>query len=427
MHNRKNEYTYMFVCICVLTIAMATFMFSIRTYQQVSNKIIDFDSKNVESLYLRVTDVYGVDNNESLSDFFSESDSLERMKAFNKILNSTFNYLEFDTQSLLVNDETQYKDEFRIDYGKSYFGSNDKVGISLKSAQIGKRTYDSFSIENQLSDGSGFDSNDFVFNNKTIPAIMGHEYTKSVKIGDTLKFNYLTKNIFIKVVGFLKKDASVAINNNIYFLDRYIVIPSLEVNFKPAERNERDFQNILFSLKNWGYIKVNTGQNYAEFKNEIDSIATKYNLKYIVNEGFVYPYIKNISNTMHSSKGVLLIAAIFLFLVLSIIFAYINCWSFDRNKKAYAIHLICGCSLNRLKRNIYLEILLQVTISFASAVIINTLLLGRDFNYISERILLGKAISQTVTITIIMTIMICLILNPRLNKSNICASIQNED
>ncbi|MGF7060416.1 hypothetical protein [Brassicibacter mesophilus] len=427
MKYKKNNYIYIAVSFCVLTIATTIFMFSNKNYNKAVHKIIDFDNKNVESIYLRVTDVYDQKNQKKLSEFFSEKNSLKLMKEFSHIVNEEFNFLEFDTQTLLLKDIFRYKDEFRKDYGSSSFGVNDHIGISLQSVQIGKNAYDFFTLENQVASGKGFENNDFIFDNKIIPAILGHEYSELINIGDTTKFNYLSKDISVKIIGFLKKDTSIGINNKIHFLDRCIVIPSLEVDFEPENEEDEKFQKILYSLKNWGYIKMNDGEDYYDYKNKVDEISNKLSLNYVLNEGFVGPYISNISNTMHSSKGVFLITSIFLFLILSVIFTYIYVWNFNRNKKVYAIHLICGCSFLRLKLRIYFEIFIQFILSLGLSSFINRILLGQDSIYLSERTLLEQAISQTVALSTIIMLGICLALNIYFNKSNIYASIQKED
>lgn len=427
MKYQKIQYLHIVICFCVLTVATTIFMFSYKNYNKVAYKIIDFESKNVESIYLRISDVYGDKNQKTLSEFFSEKDALQRMKEFCSIINKEFNYLEFDTQPLLVKDNFHYKDEFRIDYGTDYFGVNDKIGISLLSAQIGINAYDNFNLDNQIADGRGFRTCDFLFDDKTVPAILGHEYSDLVHIGDTIKFNYLSKDIFIKVISFLKKDTSIAINNHIYFFDKYIVIPSLDVNLIPVNQDDERFQNILYSLKNWGYIKINDGEDYYNYKKRVDEISNELNLKYIVNEGYVYSYINNISNTMHSSKGIFLIVSIFLFLILSVLFAYIYLWNYNRNKKVYAIHLICGCSFLKLKLRIYFEIFIQFILSLELSAFINRILLGKDRIYLFERILLEQAVNQTMVLSAIIMIGICLVLNIYFNKSNIYASIQKED
>ncbi|QSX06266.1 hypothetical protein JYG23_02055 [Sedimentibacter sp. zth1] len=428
MKYKFSNYIHILICFCLLTIAMTVFTLSNKNFNKVEHKIIDFDDKNVESTYLRVNDVYGQDNQKSLLEFFAEKDALKRMKQFCSILNEEFNYLEFDKQSVVIRDDFNYKDEFRIDYGSKYFGENDKIGISLKSVQIGKNAYDEFDLENQLADGRGFEPKDFIFdNNKTVSAIFGYEYSELINIGDTINFEYLSKDISVKVIGFFEKDTSVTLNNNIFFLDRYITIPSLDMDFIPLNKDDERFQKILYSLKNWGYIKVSDGEDYYDYKNRIDDVSKALDLKYVVNEAYIYKHIKNISNTINSSKGIFLIASIILFLILSTIFAYIYIWNYNKNKKIYAIHLICGCSFIRMKLKIFFEIFTQFILSLGIADLVNRLILGYDSIYVSDRILLDKAIRQTTRFSFIIMLVICLVLNIYINKSNIYSSIRKEN
>ncbi|WP_411676811.1 hypothetical protein [Caproicibacter sp.] len=428
MRYQKINLIYIVVCFCVLTIASTVLMFANRSYEEAANKVVDFSNKNVDTIYLRVSDVYGEENQETLSDFFSEKNALNRMKEFHQSLNKKFNYLEFDTQMLLLLDNSfDYKDEFRTDYGTDSFRANDKIGVSLKSAQINKKAYDYFSLKNQIFSGQSFHENDFTFNDKAVPAILGYNYINSADIGDIINFNYLSKDISIKVIGFLKRNTSITINNNIYFMDDYILIPSLEVKSTPISKDDKRFQNILYSLKNWGYIKINNGEDYYNYKAKVDAVSNKLNLKYVLNEGYVYPYITNISNSMQSSKGVFRLLSALLFAILSIVFTFLTIWHFNRNKKIYAIHLISGCSISQLKSRIFSGITIQFILSFGLSVFINMILMGHEIIYFSERILLNQSVGQIAVLLIMVIIGICLVLNIYINKSNMYTSIQKED
>ena len=424
MKYKMRDYVRIIICFCLLTIATTIFIFFNKNYKKTASKIVDFDNKNVDSIYLRVTDLYDKENQKRLSEFFEESDSLIRMKNFSKIINEEFNLLELDTQSLLLEDEFYYKDEFREDYGTNFLEEEDFV--TLKSIQIGRNAYNFFSLENYIDDGKGFENRDFMFDNNVIPAILGHGYISKVDKGDIIKFNYLTKNVSIKIIGFFKKNTFVGINNEIHFLDNQILIPSLEIYSDPKNKEDEKFQKILYSLKNWGYIKINNGEDYYDYKDKVDRISNDLNLKYVLNEGFVAPYINNISNTMNSSKGIFLIVSIFLFVLLAAIFTYIYIWSFNKNKRKYAIHLICGCSTLRLKLKIYLEIFIQFMLSFSLSFLINKLLLRQDGVYLSELIVLKEAINETLLLSIGVMLMIYFILNIYFNRSDIYSSIESE-
>lgn len=428
MKYKISSYLHILICFCLLTIATTIFMLSNKSYIKAEHKIADFDNKNIEYAYLYVTDVYGQDNQKTLSDFFAEKNSLERMKQLYVFLNEEFDFLEFDKQNLLIRDDFNFKDEFRIDYEWKDFGVNDDIGISLKSVQIGKNTYDVYNLQNQLAEGRGFETDDYIFNNnKTISAILGYEYSGLVNIGDTINFEYLFKNITIEVVGFFQKDTAITLNNNICFLDQSIVIPLLNLNYAPLNEDDERFQKILYNLKTCQYIKIKDGEDYYIYKNRIDKISKELDLKYVLNEAYIHEYIKNISHTINSSKGIFLIASIILFLILSTIIAYVYIWNYNRNKKMYSIHLICGCSFPRMKLKIFFEIFIQFILAMVVATFVNRLMLGYDNIYVSEKLLLGQAINQTLIFSMLVMVAICLIINGYINNSNIYYSIRKEN
>lgn len=425
MKYKFANYRYLALCFCALTIAVTIFMFANKNYNTAAHKIMNFNDG--QSAYLHVTDVYNSSGSDSLSDFFAEKDSLARMKEFSNRLHEEFRYFEFEMQPLLVKENFAFKNQCRIDYGTDIYGENDNIGISLKSAQIDQNGYNHFSLQSQIEEGRGFKSEDYKLENQAVPAILGYEYKGSVKIGDTLVFEYLTKRINVKVIGFFKKNTSTTISNQITFLDDYITIPSLTVPAQLVDSADKNFQKILYSVKNWGFIQVNSGEDYYSYKNQIDRISHQLNLKYVVNEVYVSSYIHNVSNTLQSSKGIFFITSIFLFVILSAVFIYIYLWHFERNKKAYAIRLICGCSFPQLRLRIFSEVLVLFASAFGLSVLINYQILGGNTLYAAEQLQLEKALQQTALFSGAVLLVICGILYIFINKNNIVNSIQKED
>lgn len=163
MRYRVLKWIRTLLCYVLLIVSMTILIFSNRNYNTIADKVIDFKDQNIDSMYLRVSDAYDQDGQKTLSEFFAEKDALDRMKQFCNILNNKYGFLEFDTQSLLLRDSFRYRDEFRNDYGSEFFGINDDVGISLKSIQIGKNSYDHFDLKSQIISGRGFETEDFTF------------------------------------------------------------------------------------------------------------------------------------------------------------------------------------------------------------------------------------------------------------------------
>lgn len=419
-----NLFQYI-VCICLITFVTTFFMQSTINYNRASQKVINFDD-DVDSIFLRVTDVYGNDGQKSLSDFFSENDSLNRMQLFNQTMQEKYDFLECDRQSLLMRSEFPIKDEFREDYGSSYYGINDDIGVMLNSCQINSETYQYFDLGESVMYGDGFEAESYIYNgDEIIDAILGYEYFDITKIGEEIKVNYLSKDITIRVVGFLNKDTFIAVNNDTIFLDRYIIIPSLKIvdNYIIQDESEKSFLNILYSLKNWGYIKIGDGENFFDYRNTVDEISSELNLKYILNESFASPYITNVSNTLNSAKGFILAISIVFYIISLMIYIYICVWQYKKNKAEYAIHLICGCSLSKLKYRVFSKILLQFLFAVVVASIINGIILGVKKVYLYENYLYNESISQIIVISSVIVAIVLLLINNYINHSNIYDSV----
>lgn len=427
MRYRVLKWIRILLCYVLLIISMTILIFSNRNYNTIADKIIDFKDQNIESAYLRVSDAYDQDGQKTLSEFFAEKDALDRMKQFCNILNNKYGFLEFDTQSLLLRDSFRYRDEFRNDYGSEFFGINDDVGISLKSIQIGKNSYDHFDLKSQIISGRGFETEDFTFEDeKKIPVILGYQYMNFHDIGDTITVNYLSKDVSLSVVGFFTKNTWITINNDINFADEAIVLPFLDVHFEPQNKEDRRFQNISYSLKAWGYLEVRDGESYYVYKNEIDEISQDLHLKYMLNEGSVSNYISNISNTLLSTKGILFLFSNFIFVCLSMAVLFIYLFHYNQNREEYAVRLVSGCSLNRLKFKIYMEITLSFLLSLIIAIGINKIILGYDAIYMYPAAMFSKAVQQTMIFAMIIMFCIVLTVQYRINHGSICFALQKE-
>lgn len=413
------------VCVCLFITAAAFFMKSDMDYKRTSEKVVAFTEDNLESVYLRVSDVYGKEHQKSLSEFFQEDGALERMKQFNHMMHDQYKFLEFDIQSVVMLEDFPYKEEFRADYGSADDMADDGTNKVLKSCQMDQNAYDFFHLNDYLVKGNGFSSSSFTYTGQeTVDVLLGYEYTDLIDIGDILHVEYLTEEMDLKVSGFLGKDSAVAINNNVYFLDRLMILPFVNISDAADSMANQDFPYILYSLKNWGYIKVKDGDNFYDYKNSVDEISKSLDLKYVLNEGYVSPYIANTANTLSSAKGFYLISSIAVFLIIAIIILLISVWDYKRKKSDYAVLLICGCSLGKLKRKIFLRITLQLLVSVISASVINKSLLGYHSLYAYDRQLFSQAVSKTGLISLLAGGVIFMILNLYINKSNIYDSLR---
>lgn len=400
-----------FFCI---TLILIFFQYSYQNYKLVNKKIVHLDN-SVNSAFLKVRDVYGQKNQISTSEFFKSEHSLEGMKRLNEYLNNNFNYMEFQRQGLfLISQDFIYKNQFRKDFGTPIYGANDDIGITLKSSQVGVKTYKDLDMDTLIIDGMGFSDNDYILNSSsnTIPALAGFNYKDYVNVGDKIKFEYLSKIFEIKIIGILDKNSSIILNNNIHLFDDDIVIPSLSIPENPTTSEDDVFQKILYSTKNWGWIKVNEGENVLEYEEAIQAKSSELNLQYIVDEAYASNYIVNISNSINSIKGLLFIFSLFVLVLSALTLLYISIWKYKKKKHIYAIYLVSGYSFSKLKLRILSSIFIEFIGAFAVSTYCNSLFTNNSIDDVNTSIM-------TFFIVVILSMIVSIALNFYINKNEI--------
>lgn len=153
----------------------------------------------------------------------------------------------------------------------------------MLSLQIGKKTFDDLELREAVNEGKYFKHNDFVLQNYNIPVILGFNYKKNYNIGDKFNFYYMEDKKFTgKVMGFLDKGAEIVIDE-VYNLNDYILMPSLNKSNNSLRNYSASFLNKLYLSKIEGKIRYLTKHQYYEAVNYIEQISSssKIGLTYI--------------------------------------------------------------------------------------------------------------------------------------------------
>ena len=125
-----------------------------------------------------------------------------------------------------------------------------------------------------------FSKRDYVFrkSNQEIPLIMGNDYQKVFKIGDTFSFSYLGENFIGKVTDFFKKDAMIQIEeDNRMLLNNQIVMPALEIEKK---QSKSQFEAMLYLEKTQGDVLYKTREEYQQIEDTIRLIRNDTGILY---------------------------------------------------------------------------------------------------------------------------------------------------
>lgn len=140
-----------------------------------------------------------------------------------------------------------------------------------------------------LSEGSWFDDQDFYVADKDnieIPVILGHEYLELYKLGERIENAHIgtVENTTLVVIGFLKENSYYYNNNNDkIILNRYMVVPSVEVTDNFPYRNEDGSYNDFFlnaydSLKIMNTRVICSNKEAENVKKEIKQICRENGL-----------------------------------------------------------------------------------------------------------------------------------------------------
>lgn len=299
----------------------------------------------------KVTDNY-IGNSER--DFFSRADNVKVLKKFYnwETSNNNFTYI-------VVNKQNFYTD-------KNIFPSKFEVGYDVSHST--PDTYNSLQINNEfikhfelaVEQGRLFNKQDFFYKNNVLPIVMGNEYLPYCKLGDKIKVYYLGKNFNCKIVGFLSKESYFNNGYDLESLDRYILMPSLEFNYKTEnvdiiDQEQKKFELKLYLDKCSGFVYSKKSTSFLQ--NLITKKCYSLDIKPYTIEGFIsfYPTMWGLEGKQF--KELFIIFAI----IMSI--ATILCISINMDakiialKRDYAIYIMNGISSKVISLSIILEIM----------------------------------------------------------------------
>lgn len=271
--NIKLLQSSIFIVIFIITILSNTFYKSIL----LQNKLNKQDTKNS---FIKLHDNYdGVHNKMSITDFFKQPDSTKKMKKLYSNINNNFKYYEISKENLQFIGKYNGNITF-VNGPKEIINTktNGNLITPLKSLQLGEKASTYLNIAMKINQGKYFSKKDYYLNsNNEVPVVLGNLYHGMYNIGDSFETIYLG-SIKLKcvVIGFFKKNSNFYIDQK-YNLDDKIVMPELNINSESSLEN-KDFEQILYSIKNTGYIPYNNDNEYNNTIKMIDKIVNKINI-----------------------------------------------------------------------------------------------------------------------------------------------------
>ena len=201
--------------------------------------------------------------------------SLNELKsAYEEI--KTLDYYEISSQFLEI---TYPEVEDKFLYGFEY-GNAGKVVVGnetiyqTKCFQISKNCFPKFDIE--VGEGCIFSDEDMEYSpEKNIPIIVGYEYANELEIGDLLKGGYIQNEFTYEVIGILREGSNIDLGGEKVSLDRYLLMPSFNIEDSPTDAEDDMFQVRHYANKLSGKLNYVSFNDFFKDYREIRSINKK--------------------------------------------------------------------------------------------------------------------------------------------------------
>lgn len=309
-----------------------------------------------------------VDMEESVSSFVKDYEKVVHLKDFYNELgnNSLIEYYEEIEQPVEV-DEFKATEIFRYGYEEQF--ESDEI----KQILLNYNSWHNNNLCEKIIEGDDLKKSDFVQENyEEIPVILGYEYRDYYNIGDTMDVT-LPTDVFghYKVIGIMNKDTSIWVNDNLVYLDRYIIAPALTIQQEPCDYSDLIYQGFLYMQKINGVVKLSDNYSFQEFMVDFERLRIKYNifdiniLNYSTLETNALKLLlyENSNNLM----GMLILMCTYIFISVIVYILII----LNSSRYRFRVYIISGYRLLDLKKNIYCKILGIVVIPILFLLFIN--------------------------------------------------------
>lgn len=198
--------------------------------------------------------------------------SLDELKSA-YIQMTSLDYYEINDQFLEISyPEIDRKFWYGFEYGNARTQNDgNRIIYPTKCFQISKNCIEKFELE--AAEGNAFCDDDMKYvNGESIPVLIGSDYTDMLEVGDLLKGIYIQNEFTYKVIGVLKKGSNINLGGREVNLDRYLVIPSFDIEENPINEEDDMFQVRHYANKLSGKLHYDSFMQFLEFYKRIFDI-----------------------------------------------------------------------------------------------------------------------------------------------------------
>lgn len=396
---------FSFLLIVQLTASLYLLYNTIFINGQASNNI-----NKIQGIF-NSTNIFAVNSVDEFDNLFGikfqEKDIIPRLKEFDEFLNNSkeFTRISFNNESIPIEQFSGYE-HFENATAPKY-SYNNKDFSRLNALQGDKNFFSHFKFN--ISSGRNFQNSDFE-NNNSLPVILGSDYSNIFKVNDILHYydeiSDSEKNM--EIIGFLEKDSfffqSNFEPNNVYNMDNYIICPINRFKYldSTSANYEALLRNMYFSnLNNTLLISDYDSDFLQNFLQKKSTSLNLYNLDVQSGEKMLSSYKDMYKTQRHFLLILFFIVLLFTSInMISSLLNYIN-----KNKKEFAIHIMCGATISDLVQRIFLQIFTLMSISFGFMIFVSY-----SFNKNSVIPYLNSTyILQTALISIVLVLLLIII------------------
>ncbi|MCY8029140.1 ABC transporter permease [Bacillus inaquosorum] len=301
--------------------------------------------------------------------FFRDPSSLSRIKVFYNELHSSNKFKYFNTTLQPIGIQNFKGNETFLEgyeYGYSEEPYEKNIGKAkydfVKSIQLSKNIFSFAKLK--LKEGSFFKEKDYIYKeNEKIPVILGGQYSNIYKVGDTIKIDYIDKDLDGKIIGILKDDSMIpAREDTEFYLDRYIILPEFTIKKLPKNNSS----DLTFQQRHYLHLiggQILSSKDNLQIRKVLQQISKKTGFNDFTVIGANGVGLELVSSIMNQSLNiiVLLLVLVFTFCIISIVITFNIKWNVNMRK--YSVHLISGATPNKIYKYMLFEVFFVLSIS----------------------------------------------------------------
>lgn len=251
-------------------------------------------------------------------------------------------------------------------------GNEIKV-TNVKGVLLSEKMAQEYQINQQITTGEMFSGEDYQLKEKTVPVLLGYAYRNQYKIGDIIHSLYNGIKMEFKIKGFLEKGAFVDFGNELIPLDYHIVIPAFEVSesqYAKGSVQEKFAYATQYLIKINAEVICEDEKAVSRLLAVLDNVKIKYQIPiYYDNVDEAYDTNRSIMESLTVSRDNMILAMMEM-VILSFGMLLVFILSFKKEKKDYAVRLLCGASLSNIKKVVFGRFLAILLAGYAISAVV---------------------------------------------------------